>query len=191
MTRPDRDERPGPRAAGRAQTAGVLPIDVRVPAGAAGVRGASVDGALIVAAPGQEIQHAVLERLHRLALAADRPVLATVRDERVGCAVPLRVDPDGSSHLAADPTPLTPDASGVPDTGDTGDTGGDAAAPAPERGSTDPDATAWDRATQVLSLVEPVREAAASRTAQAPGVPPPATQAPAQAPAQAAPTEAA
>ncbi|WP_053913285.1 hypothetical protein [Streptomyces sp. TP-A0875] len=196
MTRPDRDERPGPRAAGRAQTAGALPIDVRVPAGAAGVRGASVDGALIVAAPGQEIQHAVLERLHRLALAADRPVLATVRDERVGCAVPLRVDPDGSSHLAADPTPLTPDASGVPDTGDTG---GDAAAPAPERGSTDPDATAWDRATQVLRLVEPVREAAASRTAQAPGVPPPATQAPAQAaphpgaaaPAQVAPRSAA
>ncbi|MEZ7002442.1 tetratricopeptide repeat protein [Streptomyces sp. AD55] len=188
MTRPDRDERPGPRAAGRAQAAGVLPIDVRVPAGAAGVRGASVDGALIVAAPGQEIQHAVLERLHRLALAADRPVLATVRDERVGCAVPLRVDPDGSSHLAADPTPLAPDASGAPDSGDT-------VAPAPDRGSTDPDATAWDRATQVLRLVEPVREAAASPTAQAPGVPPPAAQAPAPpgaaAPAQVAPRSAA
>ncbi|MBQ0828782.1 tetratricopeptide repeat protein [Streptomyces tagetis] len=183
MTRSDRDERRGPRDAVRAHATGVLPIDVRVPAGAAGVRGASVDGALVVAAPGQEIQHAVLERLHRLALAADRPVLAAVRDERVGCVVPLRVDPDGSSHLVADPTPLAPD---TPDTPDTADT----AAPAPNTRDTDTgpdtdtdtdtDATAWDRATQVLRLVEPVREAAAPRTAEPPGTPalrPPGTPA--------------
>ncbi|CAM5661787.1 hypothetical protein STENM223S_03416 [Streptomyces tendae] len=85
------------------------PIDVRVPAGGPGVRGASVDGSLVVAAPGEEIQHAVLNRLHRLALAAGHPVLATVHDRRIGYSVPLRVDPDGASHLAADPEPTAPD----------------------------------------------------------------------------------
>ncbi|MFE9704727.1 tetratricopeptide repeat protein [Streptomyces sp. NPDC005930] len=85
------------------------PIDVRVPAGGPGVRGASVDGSLVVAAPGEEIQHAVLNRLHRLALAAGHPVLATVHDRRIGYSVPLRVDPDGASHLAADPEPTAPE----------------------------------------------------------------------------------
>ncbi|TDT37398.1 hypothetical protein EV562_106174 [Streptomyces sp. BK208] len=87
----------------------VTPIDVRVPAGGPGVRGASVDGSLVVAAPGEEIQHAVLNRLHRLALAAGHPVLATVHDRRIGYSVPLRVDPDGASHLAADPEPTAPE----------------------------------------------------------------------------------
>ncbi|MFI8485856.1 tetratricopeptide repeat protein [Streptomyces rubrogriseus] len=81
------------------------PIDVHVPDGDSGVRGASVDGSRVVAAPGEEIQNAVLNRLHRLALAAGRPVLATIHDRRLGYSVPLRVDPDGSSHLAADPMP--------------------------------------------------------------------------------------
>jgi len=81
------------------------PIDVHVPDGDSGVRGASVDGSRVVAAPGEEIQNAVLNRLHRLALAAGRPVLATIHDRRLGYSVPLRVDPDGSSHLAADPVP--------------------------------------------------------------------------------------
>ncbi|MEU9520392.1 tetratricopeptide repeat protein [Streptomyces sp. NPDC048224] len=89
------------------------PIDVRVPAGGPGVRGASVDGSLVVAAPGEEIQHAVLNRLHRLALAAGHPVLATVHDRRIGYSVPLRVDPDGASHLAADPVPTASEEAAV------------------------------------------------------------------------------
>ncbi|CAL9535049.1 tetratricopeptide repeat protein [Streptomyces sp. enrichment culture] len=92
----------------RSPDSAATPIDVRVPEGGPGVRGASVDGALVVAAPGEEIQNAVLNRLHRLALAAGRPVLATIHDRRVGYSVPLRVDPDGSSHLAADPMPTDP-----------------------------------------------------------------------------------
>ncbi|MFD7058023.1 tetratricopeptide repeat protein [Streptomyces sp. NPDC059906] len=84
------------------------PIDVHVPDGDWGARGASVDGSRVVAAPGEEIQNAVLNRLHRLALAAGRPVLATIHDRRIGYSVPLRVDPDGSSHLAADPVPTAP-----------------------------------------------------------------------------------
>ncbi|MFF0539522.1 tetratricopeptide repeat protein [Streptomyces coelicoflavus] len=99
----ERAERsPGPA------TTPTTPIDVRVPDGDSGVRGASVDGSLVVAAPGEEIQNAVLNRLHRLALAAGHPVLATIHDRRIGYSVPLRVDPDGSSHLAADPVPTEP-----------------------------------------------------------------------------------
>lgn len=94
-----------------------VPVDVRVPLpggpGAAGV-GASVDGARIVAAPGQEIQHAVLNHLQRLALTAGGPVLATVHDERIGYVVPLRVHADGSSSLAGEPVPMAPQPSHTP-----------------------------------------------------------------------------
>ncbi|MFJ6069938.1 tetratricopeptide repeat protein [Streptomyces sp. NPDC093065] len=106
MSRLGRDEQREHERAERSPDPATTPIDVRVPAEESGVRGASVDGSLIVAAPGEEIQNAVLNRLHRLALAAGRPVLATIHDLRIGCSVPLRVDPDGSSHLAAEPVPV-------------------------------------------------------------------------------------
>ncbi|MFG3546646.1 tetratricopeptide repeat protein [Streptomyces sp. NPDC047725] len=121
MSRLGRDEQRNQRRAERAPVPAQTPIDVRVrDAGGTGVREASVDGVRVVAAPGQEIQHAVLNRLHRFAVAEDRSVLATIHDERVGCVIRLRVDPDGSSHLAGDPVPMTrlsaaPEASEAPD----------------------------------------------------------------------------
>ncbi|MCM1937714.1 tetratricopeptide repeat protein [Streptomyces sp. G3] len=135
------------------------PIDVRVPEGGPGVRGASVDGALVVAAPGEEIQNAVLNRLHRLALAAGHPVLATIHDRRVGYSVPLRVDPDGSSHLAADPVPTDP----IPEEPEE----------APVR---------QDRRTRILRSVAPVGDSAPTFTLRAlpepAGGTPPGTVAP-------------
>ncbi|NEC70475.1 tetratricopeptide repeat protein, partial [Streptomyces rochei] len=111
MSRLGRDRQRGREDAERPPGPAAAPIDVRVPADASagsGARSASVDGALVVAAPGEEIQNAVLDRLHRLAVAAGHPVHATIHDERIGCSVPLRIDPDGSSHLAGDPTPAAP-----------------------------------------------------------------------------------
>ncbi|MGW7337932.1 tetratricopeptide repeat protein [Streptomyces sp. NPDC054808] len=140
------------------------PIDVRVPEGGPGVRGASVDGALVVAAPGEEIQNAVLNRLHRLALAAGHPVLATIHDRRVGYSVPLRVDPDGSSHLAADPVPTAP----VPTD------------PTPEEPEEAP--VRQDRRTRILRSVAPVADSAPTFTLRAlpepAGGTPPGTVAP-------------
>ncbi|AKZ57468.1 hypothetical protein SAM23877_4423 [Streptomyces ambofaciens ATCC 23877] len=141
MSRLGREEQRGHEGAERPPAPAATPIEVRVPAAEPGARSASVDGALVVAAPGEEIQNAVLNRLHRLALAAGRPVLATIHDERIGCSVPLRVDPDGSSHLAAEPVPTAP-------------------AEKPVR---------RDRPTHVLRAVEPVTEGtAASHPSPAP-----------------------
>ncbi|GAA4011850.1 tetratricopeptide repeat protein [Streptomyces marokkonensis] len=109
MSRLGCDKQRDREGAERSPAPAVTPIDVRVPEAGPGARSASVDGSLVVAAPGEEIQNAVLDRLHRLALAAGRPVLATIHDERVGYSVPLRVDPDGSSHLAAEPVPTAPE----------------------------------------------------------------------------------
>ncbi|RSS95747.1 tetratricopeptide repeat protein [Streptomyces sp. WAC02707] len=141
MSRLGRDRQRGREDAERPPGPAAAPIDVRVPADASagsGARSASVDGALVVAAPGEEIQNAVLDRLHRLAVAAGHPVHATIHDERIGCSVPLRIDPDGSSHLAGDPTPAAPvrqDRATAPTT--------------PVR---------QDRATHVLRAVEPARD---------------------------------
>ncbi|MBC9726168.1 tetratricopeptide repeat protein [Streptomyces sp. TRM68367] len=94
------------------------PIEVHVPSvpggstvGTGGAGSALVGGVPVVAAPGEEVQHAVLNRLHQIARAAGHPVLATVHDERIGYVVPLRVDPDGSSHFTAEPlrTPGAPE----------------------------------------------------------------------------------
>ncbi|MGV9389863.1 tetratricopeptide repeat protein [Streptomyces olivaceus] len=151
MSRLGRDEQRDHEGAGRPADRAATPIDVRVPAAGAGARSASVDGATVVAAPGEEIQNAVLNHLHRLALAAGHPVLATIHDRRVGYSVPLRVDPDGASHLAADPVPAPPEeepavpaARPVPEE-----------APVPERA-----ATGWDRPTHVLRSLEAVRDGA-------------------------------
>ncbi|MFC8949311.1 tetratricopeptide repeat protein [Streptomyces rochei] len=141
MSRLGRDRQRGREDAERPPGPAAAPIDVRVPADASagsGARSASVDGALVVAAPGEEIQNVVLDRLHRLAVAAGHPVHATIHDERIGCSVPLRIDPDGSSHLAGDPTPAAPvrqDRATAPTT--------------PVR---------QDRATHVLRAVEPARD---------------------------------
>ncbi|MGW3726534.1 tetratricopeptide repeat protein [Streptomyces sp. NPDC000851] len=77
----------------------VSAIDVHVP----GAGNASIGGVPVVAAPGEELQHAVLNHLHRIALATGRPVLARVHDERIGYVVPLQVHPDGSSRYTGEP----------------------------------------------------------------------------------------
>ncbi len=83
-----------------------MPVDVRVPADGSGEPGASVDGVRVIAGPGEEIQQAVLDRLHRIAVASGHAVIATVRDERIGYVVPLLVAPDGSSRFTDRPTLL-------------------------------------------------------------------------------------
>ncbi len=109
MSRLGRDkQREHERAEGSPGSA-ATPIDVRVPEGDSGVRAATVDGSPVVAAPGEEIQNAVLNRLHRLALAAGRLVLATIHDRRLGYSVPSGSIRTGSSHLAAEPVPTATD----------------------------------------------------------------------------------
>ncbi|MEU9224876.1 tetratricopeptide repeat protein [Streptomyces massasporeus] len=115
MSRLSREKKREQKQAARAATP-AAPIDVHVPGagtdvggGAGGVSdGASVGGVPVFAAPGEEIQRAVLNRLHHIALATGHPVLATIRDERIGYVVPLQVDPDGSSHFTAEPVATTP-----------------------------------------------------------------------------------
>ncbi len=84
------------------------PIDVRVPAVGPGAGGASIGGVPVTITAGEEIQHAVLTHLQRIAVAAGRPVHATIHDERIGYVVPLRVAEDGSSQFTAEPVPTTP-----------------------------------------------------------------------------------
>ncbi|MEW2397467.1 tetratricopeptide repeat protein [Streptomyces sp. NPDC046862] len=79
---------------------GTLPIDVRVPASGSG---ASVGGMPVVALPDEPLQNTVLDYLHRIAVATGHSVLATVHDERIGYAVPLRISVDGSSSFADEP----------------------------------------------------------------------------------------
>ncbi|WP_327430894.1 hypothetical protein [Streptomyces sp. NBC_01236] len=89
---------------GGQQAAGVTPIEVHVPAPTAGAAGgATVGGMPVVAAPGETVQAAVLNYLHRLALATGHPVLAAIHDERIGFVVPLQVYVDGSSRYAGEP----------------------------------------------------------------------------------------
>ncbi|MET8828724.1 tetratricopeptide repeat protein [Streptomyces sp. NPDC004610] len=103
------------RAADEPATASAAtPIEVRVP-GPGGDGAASVGGVRITVVPGQPLQRTVLDHLHRAARTAGRPVLATVHDERTGYVIPLRVDPDGTSHLAGEPTALTPTPSKPPE----------------------------------------------------------------------------
>uniref|UniRef100_A0AAU3II36 Tetratricopeptide repeat protein n=1 Tax=Streptomyces sp. NBC_01393 TaxID=2903851 RepID=A0AAU3II36_9ACTN len=105
--------------AGGQPTAGMTPIEVHVPAsadaavapGSAGVRGcATVGGMPVVAAPGETVQGAILNYLHRLALATGHPVLASIHDERIGFVVPLQVHVDGSSRYTAEPVRVAPPA---------------------------------------------------------------------------------
>ncbi|MGW0187495.1 tetratricopeptide repeat protein [Streptomyces sp. NPDC003362] len=85
------------------------PIDVRVLADAEpGTDRVTVGGTPLTPAPGEEPQQAVLNHLHRIALATGRPVLATIHDERIGYVVPLQVSPDGSSTFTGRPAAAAP-----------------------------------------------------------------------------------
>ncbi|GGZ95307.1 tetratricopeptide repeat protein [Streptomyces bluensis] len=114
-----RTEYPEPRS-------GMLPIDVRVPASG---DGASVGGMPVAALPGEPLQNAVLDYLHRIALATGHSVLATVHDERIGFAVPLQISVDGSSCFVDEPmregqpapdAPVAPAGTVSPPTGEFG-----------------------------------------------------------------------
>ncbi|MGW1258016.1 hypothetical protein ACWD5Q_23215 [Streptomyces sp. NPDC002513] len=123
MSRLSREHERGHSAAVAAPTdgteSGMTPIEVHVPVGARdggadadGGTGATVGGTPVVAAPGESVQQAVLNHLHRLAMTTGHPVFAAVRDERIGYVVPVRVLVDGSSEFTGEPmrvdTPGTP-----------------------------------------------------------------------------------
>ncbi len=103
MSRLSREKQREQQQAADAANLAAAPIDVHVPVGAAA---ASVGGVAVIAGPGEELQHAVLNRLHRIAIASGHAVLATVHDERIGYVVPLQVEPDGSSRFTAQPDRL-------------------------------------------------------------------------------------
>lgn len=108
MSRLSREHKREQQQAAHAADLAAAPIDVHVPVGGVGAGGASVGGLKVIAGPGEEIQQAVLNRLHRIAIASGHPVLATVHDERIGYVLPLRVDPDGSSHFTGQPVRTGP-----------------------------------------------------------------------------------
>ncbi|MFJ8009381.1 hypothetical protein [Streptomyces fagopyri] len=86
---------PGGHAGGPAQA-----LEVHVPTSA---MGATVEGVPLAVTPGETVQGAVLDHLHRIARATGHPVLARVHDERIGFVVPLQVYGDGSSRYAGEP----------------------------------------------------------------------------------------
>ncbi|MEH0546168.1 tetratricopeptide repeat protein [Streptomyces sp. B21-105] len=152
MSRLSREKKREQKHPGR--PAGVVaPLDVHVRAGGAGGAGgaATIGGVPVAAVEGEEIQRAVLGHLHRIALATGHSVLATVHDERIGYVVPLRVDPDGSSHFTAEPlrTPAAPAPAVAPPVTSAVVEDGRPLAPGPGR----------DSATHLLRPVsEPVRD---------------------------------
>jgi hypothetical protein len=89
----------------RSAVLAAAPLDVLV-----GPGGAKVGGVPVGAVAGEEIQQTVLDHLHRIALATGHPVHATVRDERIGYVVALRIERDGSSQFTAEPRPTAPPA---------------------------------------------------------------------------------
>jgi hypothetical protein len=78
-----------------------------VPVRVYGAQSASVDGVPVVAAPGEGIQQAVLNRLQSLAISVGAPIHATIHDDLAGCVVPLEVSADGSSRVTGEPVRLT------------------------------------------------------------------------------------
>ncbi|MYX99405.1 tetratricopeptide repeat protein [Streptomyces sp. SID486] len=85
-----------------------------VPVRVFGTGTASVGGTPVVAAPGEEIQQAVLNHLQRLAISLGAPIRATVQDDLAGCVVPLEVATDGSSRMTGEPVPMTAPGERVP-----------------------------------------------------------------------------
>ncbi|MDF3301934.1 tetratricopeptide repeat protein [Streptomyces tropicalis] len=111
MSRLSREKKREEKHTVRAAAPAAVPIAVHVPVDGAA---ASVDGVPVRSTAGEEIQHTVLDHLHRLALATGRPVHATVTDERIGYVVPLSVRGDGSSVFTAEPLRTAPPAPPVP-----------------------------------------------------------------------------
>ncbi|WP_051722645.1 hypothetical protein [Streptomyces albus] len=75
------------------------PFEVRISADG----GCTVGGTAITPADGEPLHEAVLNYLHRLAMATGHAVLATVYDGRSGYVTPIEVRVDGSSRFAGEP----------------------------------------------------------------------------------------
>ncbi|WP_210581128.1 tetratricopeptide repeat protein [Streptomyces sp. GESEQ-4] len=103
MSRLSRDKKREQKHAAQPAGPAVAPIDVHVPVAGPGAGTASVGGVPVVPAPGEELQHTVLNQLHRIALATGHPVHATIHDERIGYVVPLLMNGDGSTQFTAEP----------------------------------------------------------------------------------------
>ncbi|MFE1259484.1 tetratricopeptide repeat protein [Streptomyces albogriseolus] len=153
------------QAAEDAANRAAVPVDVRVPADGSGEPGAYVDGVRVIAGPGEEIQQAVLNRLHRIAVASGHAVHATVRDERIGYVVPLRVAPDGSSAFAAQPVQLRGPRDRGPASSEETPAPGIPPVPAPEtpRGPAPQSPPAEPDTDRPTHLLRPVPESAAPR----------------------------
>ncbi|MBO4258390.1 tetratricopeptide repeat protein, partial [Streptomyces griseorubiginosus] len=108
MSRLSREKKREQKGAALPAALVAAPIDVHVPAGGPGAGGASIGGVPVVPAAGEEIQQAVLDHLHRIALATGHPVRATIHDERIGCVVHLQVAADGSSTFTGEPVRMPP-----------------------------------------------------------------------------------
>jgi hypothetical protein len=111
MSRLSREQKRESKRQRSAVGPGAGPLEVWVPAPAGGSgSGATVGDVPVVVVPGETVQAAVLNHLHRLALAAGHPVLATIHDERIGFVVPLEVYGDGSSRYTGEPVRVGPPA---------------------------------------------------------------------------------
>ncbi|MEV6171218.1 tetratricopeptide repeat protein [Streptomyces sp. NPDC051954] len=130
MFRLSRDKKREQRHAAQSAAPVVAPIDVHVPGAGPGAGTASVGGVPIAAPPGEEIQHTILNQLHRIALATGHPVHATIRDERIGYVVPLQMNGDGSTRFTAEPVRVGA-TGGSGATGAPGSVGGSGAAGTP------------------------------------------------------------
>ncbi|MDO0935534.1 tetratricopeptide repeat protein [Streptomyces sp. DG2A-72] len=172
MSRLSRDKKRDQKHAVQPAGPAVPPIDVHVPVAGPGAGTASVGGVPVVPAPGEEIQHTILNHLHRIALAGGHPVHATIHDERIGYVVPLQMNGDGSTQFTAEPVRVGVGA--VAGSGSAGesrpmgeavpaaDAVRDAVPPPPPPG---PPAPPRDRSTHVLRAIpeaqpQPPRDAA-------------------------------
>jgi hypothetical protein len=99
FSRGEHKRRKGEHGPGQQSVSGLTPIDVRVSADGS----ATVGGLPVVVGPGESVQDAVLNYLHRLVLATGHRVAATVHDERIGFSTPIQVAADGSSRFAGEP----------------------------------------------------------------------------------------
>ncbi|MFJ8021290.1 tetratricopeptide repeat protein [Streptomyces sp. NPDC096311] len=143
--------------------AGPLEVWVTAPAGES-EGGVTVGGVPVGVVPGETVQAAVLNHLHRLALAAGHSVLATIHDERIGFVVPLEVYGDGSSRYTGEPVRVGPPAEvpAAPPAMPAAPPAMPAAPPAPPRVPvSEPRPLPGAAATHVLrALPEPTRDAA-------------------------------
>ncbi|MFF1741502.1 tetratricopeptide repeat protein [Streptomyces mirabilis] len=139
--------------------AGPLEVWVTAPAGESG-GGVTVGGVPVGVVPGETVQAAVLNHLHRLALAAGHSVLATIHDERIGFVVPLEVYGDGSSRYTGEPVRVGPPAE-VPEVPAAPPAMPAAPPAAPRVPVSEPQPLPGAAATHVLrALPEPTRDAA-------------------------------